>query len=573
VEPASNWQTAARTGRHTSHDRICVNDTPEPAPAQPSEAAPKAPRRRRRGILRGILGGEGRLDTFFVGFVLALVPGVAGTLWAISYLSDNISTLVNIALFAILVVSLFGTLLIVLQGRLFKWMGLRASTKLADVALPLHDVVKGAIEGDLDAAGDALRIAGERVASWYSWFSVRRWIIGISVALMAGFAALIGSALLHQQNSLIAAQNEFFRDQNQKITRQINATEQQHLTLRRSALISTLYDRKECERPPCAHVASSRSRAEAFRALVVLDRNASGAADWGKGEVDYTQVDLRWANLDGIELGGVRLRGADLRGASLIGANLAEADLRGAQFGAADLRDARLTGANVARADFSRANVQAATLDTDLSFVGSLEGARYNKGTVFEPGFKPAAAKLEARNGTIPCAACCAAFQAGAAAGSAYAGGKPTATELRELRLQLEPLGIRLSDGADDSTVGERSSAFALFEFDATAEQLWARTRRIASVLHLSDLDASDAFGVGLYTVYMELNATRARRFAVEELERLLPAMTGGALRADTAGIVAQMRVVTSGQASADQVPAILERYAQWIGQTLGCGD
>ncbi len=443
-----------------------ADSPPPPASDRPGPKPTKTPRKRRRFFGLRL---EPNLGTFFAGFILALVPGVAGTLWAISYLADNVSQLVNIALLAILFTSFFGTLLIALQGRLFRWLGFTVRARLADVAQPVYDAVVTAVDGDPLAAGDHIRVAAERAASWYSWFSVRRWVIGITVALLAGFAALIGSALIHEQNRLIEKQNEYFQRQNAKLEAQLSLAEGDSRALRRTQLIATLYDGERCDTPPCPLRASLRSRAEAFRALLVLDQAEQG---WGADHVahDYSGIDLRWADLDDVDLRGARLRGADLRGASLRGADLRGADLSNARLSTAELQGADLGGARLASTELRKAVLRGASVDPqDLAL------AITDDTTV-----APSAPAAEA----VACAMCCAGFETGRSAARVYGSGAPSGAERQDLIDELYLLGLSI-DAPERAGAGLDGHA-TLFTLDRQGEDLWAQTRHLVAAVQLT---------------------------------------------------------------------------------------
>lgn len=91
--------------------------------------------------------------------------------------------------------------------------------------------------------------------------------------------------------------------------------------------------------------------------------------------VDWGQISLRHADLQGQVLSGVDLRDADLRGASLRGANLSFSDLRGAILADADMRHATLIGANLEATDLGGADLRRATLGGADLGAADLEGA------------------------------------------------------------------------------------------------------------------------------------------------------------------------------------------------------
>ncbi len=475
----------------------------------------------RRGLLRAT---DSPLASFFLGVVLALVPGVAVTLWSVSYLSDNITQLVQIGLFSILTVAILGSLVVIFRRTLLRKMGHSLKARLADAAVPLHDAVAAAIDGDMIASSENLRLGTERLVSWYSWVSVRRWIVGVMVALLAGFAALIGSALLHEQNKLIAAQNSYFQEQNASIKRQIDVNRTQSNAMRRSELTSTLFDRRACNSPPCEHMASAQSRAGAFKAIVALDRDADGVID---PTADYSGVDLRGANLEGIDLRGAKLGGADLRASNLRNARLDGANLAGANLSTADLTAADLDDTDLSRATLNGASLFQADLRDAVATMTNLDGARLQVGATLPEAANSTEGRLVRIQAAPACAACCAAFRAGSSAAQAAAdeGAGASGTELRrDLDLLGIDAGLRL-ERQRPSRVSFAGAAGQLFVNDAIGEQVWTRTRAIAGTLTSRSPLAVDAFHVGLYLgVVLQ---TPAKRRGKLELDRLVELAQG----------------------------------------------
>ena len=130
-------------------------------------------------------------------------------------------------------------------------------------------------------------------------------------------------------------------------------------------------------------------------------------------DVDFSDLNLRYAILRGANLEGANLRSANLRGtkltnanlrgakltdanligANLIGVNLTNAYLVGANLTNVDLVDANLTRANLREANLTRANLREANL-TDVNLIGTnlirailidanLTGVKYDHTTSF----------------------------------------------------------------------------------------------------------------------------------------------------------------------------------------------
>ena len=79
-------------------------------------------------------------------------------------------------------------------------------------------------------------------------------------------------------------------------------------------------------------------------------------------KINWSKINLRYANLSSADLSSADLRYANLSSANLRSANLSSADLRYANLSSADLRSANLSSANLRSANLSSANLRSANL-------------------------------------------------------------------------------------------------------------------------------------------------------------------------------------------------------------------
>ncbi|MEM7347114.1 MAG: pentapeptide repeat-containing protein, partial [Chloroflexota bacterium] len=161
---------------------------------------------------------------------------------------------------------------------------------------------------------------------------------------------------IEQQATASSAQNDLGRQQIEQqaianteqvrgIQQQIEQQSQLNDINRRAELISILYDRTDCGEDDilrCPHQASHRTRIEAVKAFVEIERIAGR-------QPDLSGIDLSGANLNyiiltntvlikarlisttfvGGNLTGTHFTGSDMTGANLLAANLFEANLSG----------------------------------------------------------------------------------------------------------------------------------------------------------------------------------------------------------------------------------------------------
>lgn len=184
---------------------------------------------------------------------------------------------------------------------------------------------------------DPRRQAAVRALIW-RLFSPSTVVVATGGTIAAGTLVV-----LLWQTTLIKEQNQYFKEQNDKLQVQIDLQRQQGNTQRRTELIASLYDRNGI-----APNADSRTRAEAVKELVALERSRIPIDQ----HVDLERALLVDVSLVGADMAKVRLTGCTLHNADFSGANLRGADFRGAQVGSEKQNPAQLSGADVSDADF-----------------------------------------------------------------------------------------------------------------------------------------------------------------------------------------------------------------------------
>ena len=314
-----------------------------------------------------------------LGFVLALVLGVPFAIWGVRYFSSRSGELSLFILAVLVAFVLLSVLFIVFGRRIFLRFGLRFGERLSSTVTPLVSAIGSSLSGDSSAVGGAVAEVGIKFASWYSWITLRNWIISGTIALLAVFGSLVGIALLEQQNSLLEAQNSLLTTQNEFFRQQIRQQDIQDYHARRAELVRMIFDERVCakgEKPLPRHTgcpaSSVESRAVAAISLYGIEAAARKSPDRESMNVpavtDLHDIDLRGAHIIGADLRNVRLTGAHLEGAWLESVDLSGADLSFATLGVSDPVEgaASLTKVKLRGAALGHADLRWVTFDADL---------------------------------------------------------------------------------------------------------------------------------------------------------------------------------------------------------------
>lgn len=189
---------------------VTVHAKPEePMPERTEPPGPSPSAARRAPVAFGAL-------TFGFGLAAGLLLAFSGY----AVLQDSASLVVTVFLAALFVVGLVGSLLVLLRKPLMRHLFGLANAQVELFADPLAKVAESAIERDPQGATDAARDLVRMTLARYAWVSTRRWIVAALTGLIAAMAALAGTALLFQQNELLAVQSQLLADQNTKIEAQ-----------------------------------------------------------------------------------------------------------------------------------------------------------------------------------------------------------------------------------------------------------------------------------------------------------------------------------------------------------------
>lgn len=159
--------------------------------------------------------GLGINAILFFGFGLA--AGVLVAFSGLGFLQDSAALIATVFLAALLVVLLLGVILYAARRMIWSRLFGFAEVQIEELANPLASVAERAIAGDPAGATTAARDLVALALARYSWITTRRWIIA---SLIAAMAALAGTALLFQQNQLLAVQSGLLVEQNAKLDEQ-----------------------------------------------------------------------------------------------------------------------------------------------------------------------------------------------------------------------------------------------------------------------------------------------------------------------------------------------------------------
>ena len=176
---------------------------------------------------RSILEGLGPIGLGVFLFVLGIGVGFPLTIVGNVFLTQHVGVIVGVLLALLFAVCLVGVLLLLFRRAILGAVFRVTSSTLEQFAEPLGAAAKHIADRRADdAISSAEELTRLAFARW-AWVSTRRWLIASLTGLLAAMAALAGTALLFQQNELLAIQTTRLEQQNDLLTTQIGLSEAQ----------------------------------------------------------------------------------------------------------------------------------------------------------------------------------------------------------------------------------------------------------------------------------------------------------------------------------------------------------
>lgn len=313
-----------------------------------------------------------RSDVIFLIAALTLVAGVPAALYTIYIFAESIELVATLVLLAILIVCVAGVIIVRFRDRIINYI-FKVPTDIAEsFASDASNTVESYLSGKNDEAKEHLSAIVKTGVARYTWIQTRRWIMAAATGLLLGFAGLVGSALLKQQNDLILDQNRFFQRQIEQQGRQLDLQQSVANQTVRSEAIRRIYGPEFKDTP--------RVKAEAVRSLVAVERVniEAGVNTLPTDYINLHDAELNNAWLDSADLRKISFRGSKLNKANFNVADLDEtvfrfADLRGATFISSKMPNGHLMFSDAEGAVFSNAVFKGANINQS-----NLKGASFN---------------------------------------------------------------------------------------------------------------------------------------------------------------------------------------------------
>ena len=153
-------------------------------------------------------------------FGFGAAAGVLAAFAGAGFLEGSLRVAVSAFLAALAVLAVAGALLVAFRRPILTRLYGQAEAEVTAFADPLAEAARAMLARDPEGATGASHRFVALVLARASWVLARRWVIGSLTALIAALAALAGTALLFQQNRLLAAQSGLLDQQNRKIEEQ-----------------------------------------------------------------------------------------------------------------------------------------------------------------------------------------------------------------------------------------------------------------------------------------------------------------------------------------------------------------
>ncbi|MCP4767274.1 MAG: hypothetical protein GY875_13485 [Gammaproteobacteria bacterium] len=145
--------------------------------------------------------------------MLGVFVGVPIAFWDIRTALDRILDNAAFALASIVLGSLFFAAVYANKEGILAFVFNGAKGKISDITKHTGSFAQAVVDREAQAAIKSMEQIAFEVGAWYSWASLRIWVISSILGLLVAFTAVTGTILLHSQNQLIEKQGEFFASQ------------------------------------------------------------------------------------------------------------------------------------------------------------------------------------------------------------------------------------------------------------------------------------------------------------------------------------------------------------------------
>lgn len=340
------------------------------------------------------------LTRVIIAFLMGIIIGSIVAEISLDALQEHIQSLFFVFVWLIVVTGLLTFWVVQNKERLLKRIFGVTDTDLTKLHETGRSLLFNIVEKDYEKARRDVTFMLRKIGAWYSWMNFRRWVVMALQIIIVGFAGVLGTILLYNQNKLLTQQNQLLVQQNVRLDQQTYLQEAE----RRSSLIflmSNILDEVNNELKEDVGVLGARDispqligrivalsnslrpyrylgsdslvgrelspeRGYLLQAIVSSEIDKSSLRRIFK-TADFSYADLKKAILSGEYLAGINLTGADLNEvrldeADLSNANLSDAELNDAVLAQANLRDARLRNTKMSKAYLESANLSGANL-------------------------------------------------------------------------------------------------------------------------------------------------------------------------------------------------------------------
>ncbi len=179
----------------------------------------------------------------FLFFIFGIIISIPFVIFGTSYFSDNITTLAVITITAVIISSVLSLTVLVKREWILKKIYGTAKTEIDDIVTSvktlMHDILTKETGEYVHSAESIIR----KISARYTWVTTRKWMVNVTIGILAVFAGLAGSALIFKQNTLLNKQNNLLIDHGDKLKKQNSLLDTQNQlseASRRSSLIFEL---------------------------------------------------------------------------------------------------------------------------------------------------------------------------------------------------------------------------------------------------------------------------------------------------------------------------------------------
>ncbi len=338
-------------------------------------------------------------EKVIIAFFIGVIFSICISLYGLHMIADNVKELIVGFILIVSILSILFFFITLNKEWVFKKAFGISHSDINDIKTTSTELLGSLVKRDWNRAEQKIDETISKASAWYVWISYRRWVIFVFYSLFIGFAGLLGSVLIYNQNRIIERQDVLLREQNGLISTQtiaLTSIEKRNSNLTQlNNVINSIDDELKSDYGSNATRDLSPELIGRISALTNLfkpykaieDDTLSQTISLERGQLliylvnsnlsketydniysqsDFSYSELRNATLNNRYFKRVRLNNSRIEQAYLNNSDFSNAELKNVNFKRTSNQFTKFDGANIRNSNFQKALLDGANFNQSI---------------------------------------------------------------------------------------------------------------------------------------------------------------------------------------------------------------